>query len=65
MMRNTNMKFRISHLEVYIPFNPSSGLISVVRRAQYLASMKVSDDVVRKENVDRDEYASVHTLVSA
>ena len=45
--------------------NPSSSLISVVRRAQYLASMKVSDDVVRKENVDRDKYASVHTLVSA
>ena len=45
--------------------NPSSGLISVVRRAQYLASMKVSDDVVRKENVDRDEYVSVHALVSA
>ena len=45
--------------------NPTTGLISVVRRAQYLASMKASDDVVRKENVDRDEYVSVHTLISA
>ena len=57
--------FKEHTVSALFQFNPTTGLISVVRRAQYLASMKVSDDVVRKENVDRDEYVSVHTLISA